>query len=251
MADQAQPNSTPNPTPAPQQPQGVPPTPAPAPVPAPTPQPVVPVQEVQQAAQNVQQGMQNATQSAQQATQAAQQGVQNATQAVSGGLQQGMDALKGTGVTDLFKAAENQPKVSSTEKLWAMVSYIPLVAVLALLISGESKYVRLHGRQGLLVFLIFFVCIFVYLVPFIGPLLGGLVQFALFVLGVFSMYQALIGNWWKIPVLGDIAEMIPIDFFTTITKEVVTGQAAPQDMPMDQSQPAAQEPPQQPTPPSA
>ncbi len=247
MADPVQPNQTPNPEPQPQATQQTPVAPAQQPVAA-------PVQEVQQAAQNVQQGMQNATQSAQQATQAAQQGVQNATQAVSGGLQQGMDALKSTGVTDLFKAAENQPKVTSTEKLWAMVSYIPLVAVLALLISGESKYVRLHGRQGLLVFLIFFFCIFVYLVPFIGPLLGGLVQFALFILGVFSMYQALIGNWWKIPVLGDIAEMIPIDFFTTITKEVVTGQAAPQqDMQeaQDQPQQAAQEPPQQPTPPSA
>lgn len=235
MADQAQPN--PSPTPAPQ----------PQPV-QPAQQAAVPVQDVQQATQNLQQGVQNTTQAAQ----VAQQGVQNATQAVSGGLQQGMDALKSTGVTDLFKAAENQPKVNSTEKLWAMASYIPLVAALALLISGESKYVRLHGRQGLLVFLIFFVCIFIYLVPFIGPLLGGLIQFGLFVLSVFSMYQALIGNWWKIPVLGDIAEMIPIDFFTTITKEVVTGQAAPQDMQMtdDQSQQAAQEPPQQPTPPS-
>ncbi|MCC7197601.1 hypothetical protein IT413_05410 [Candidatus Peregrinibacteria bacterium] len=235
-----------NPAPAPQQPQAV--QPAPQPV-----VPAAPVQEVQQAAQNVQQGAQDASQSVQQAGQAAQQGVQNASQAVTGGLQQGMDALKGTGVTDLFKVAENQPKVNSTEKLWAMVSYIPLVAVLALLISGESKYVRLHGRQGLLVFLIFFFCIFVYLVPFIGPLFGGLIQFALFVLGVFSMYQALIGNWWKIPVLGDVAEMIPIDFFTTITKEVVTGQAAPQDAPTgeDQPQQAAQEPPQQPTPPSA
>jgi uncharacterized membrane protein len=240
MADQAQPNPAPTPAPQPQPVQ-------------PVQQAAVPVQDVQQAAQNLQQGVQSTTQSAQQAAQVAQQGVQNATQTISGGLQQGMDALKSTGVTDMFKAAEHQPKVNSTEKLWAMVSYIPLVAALALLISGESKYVRLHGRQGLLVFLIFFVCIFIYLVPFIGPLLGGLIQFALFILGVFSMYQALIGNWWKIPVLGDIAEMIPIDFFTTITKEVVTGQAAPQDMQMpdDQSQQAEQVPPQQPTPPSA
>jgi len=225
------------------------PTPPPVQNPPPTPAPTAPTATPapQQTVQNVELGVQNATQAAQNV----QQGVQNAGQAVTGGMQQGLDALKKAGVTDMFKAAENQPKVNAEEKMWAMVSYIPLVAILSLLIKPDSKFVRLHGRQGLILFGIFFVCIFLYLVPFIGALFGGLIQFAIFVLGVFSMYQALIGNWWKIPVLGDVAEMIPIDLFTTVAKEVVTGEAAPQDqMPPIEQQPPAQEPPAQTPPPT-
>jgi len=179
-----------------------------------------------------------------------------AAEKLTGGLKQGMDQLQVSGVTQMFKVAANQPKVTMDEKLWAGLSYIPLVALAALVIKPESGYIKLHGRQGLLIFIVFFFCIFIYLVPYIGPLFGGLIQFGLFVVGVFSMYQAFIGNWWKIPVLGDIADMIPIGMFTKVTTEVLTGQPAPQEpvpgsvnepapvqpVEMPPAQPAGQEP---------
>jgi len=165
----------------------------------------------------------------QQNLQASAEQAQKAAEHLAGGVMQGMDKLKQTGVTDIFKKAENQPPVTMEEKMWAGISYIPLVALVALVIKPESGYVKLHGRQGLLMFLIFFFCIFVYLVPFVGPAFGGLVQFALFILGLFSMYQAFIGNWWKIPILGDLANVIPLSLFEKVTKEVITGQAASQE----------------------
>ena len=152
-----------------------------------------------------------------------------AAEQLKGGLKQGMEQLKQTGIAGMLKPAASQPKVTTEEKLWAGISYIPLVALAALVIKPDSGYVKLHGRQGLIIFLIFFFCIFVYLVPYIGPLFGGLIQFGLFITGLFSMYQAFIGNWWKIPVLGDLSEMIPIDMFAKVTKEVVTGQPVPQE----------------------
>jgi uncharacterized membrane protein len=172
------------------------------------------------------QGQQVADQSSLQAS--AVQAQKDAGQ-LTGGFMQGMDKLKQTGVTGMFKKAENQPAVNMEEKLWAGISYIPLVAIVALIIKPESGFIKLHGRQGLLIFLIFFFCIFVYLVPFIGPLFGGLIQLALFVLGVFSMYQAFVGNWWKIPVIGDLAEVIPLSLFEKVTKEVITGQPSAQE----------------------
>ena len=163
-----------------------------------------------------------------------------AAEQLAGGLKQGMEQLQQTGVAGVFKTAEKQPKVTTEEKLWAGLSYIPLVALVALIIKPDSGFVKLHGRQGLLIFLIFFFCIFVYLVPYIGLLFGGLIQFALLVLGLFSMYQAFIGNWWKIPVLGDLAEMIPVGAFTKVTTEVITGQPAPQEPPAGAEKEAAQ-----------
>ncbi len=126
----------------------------------------------------------------------------------------------------VLKKAENQPPVSSDEKLWGLISYVPLVGLIGLVVKPESAYIRLHGRQGLLLFLIFFFSIFVYLLPFIGPLVGAIIHIGVIVLGVFSMYHAFIGNWWKIPAIGDIAEQIPLDAFTKVTREAVMGPGA-------------------------
>ena len=43
------------------------------------------------------------------------------------------------------------------------------------------------------------------------------------------MYQAFIGNWWKIPVLGDLAGLIPVEMFTKVTREAVMGPMAPEN----------------------
>ncbi|MBU0667908.1 hypothetical protein KJ951_00830 [Patescibacteria group bacterium] len=125
---------------------------------------------------------------------------------------------------EILKAAKEQPKTTSEEKIWALLSYIPFVALVSLVMKPESNYVKLHGRQGLLLFMIFFGSIFVYLVPFIGPVVGIIIHFAAIIIGIFSMYQAFIGNWWKIPVLGDIAEIIPVEGLTKVARGAMMGE---------------------------
>lgn len=128
------------------------------------------------------------------------------------------------GLQNIAKPAANQPTVSGEEKLWGFISYLPLIGpLLALILKPESDYIKLHGRQGLLIFIFSFFNIFIYLFPYIGPFLGIIVHFGLIILAAFSMYQALIGNWWKIPVFGDIAEMIPTDLFVKVSREAVMG----------------------------
>lgn len=124
---------------------------------------------------------------------------------------------------EILKTAGNQPSVSSEDKIWGLISYIPLMALMALVLRPSSDFIKLHGRQGLLIFLIFFFSIFVYLVPYIGPLIGAIIHFAMIGIGLFSMYQAFIGNWWKIPVLGEISELIPVEMFAKVTREAVMG----------------------------
>jgi uncharacterized membrane protein len=130
-------------------------------------------------------------------------------------------------VSKMLKAAPNQPKVTTEEKLYGGLSYIPLAPIVTLMLKGDSGYVKLHGRQSLVLTGLFFVCIFFYLLPYLGLWLAGVIQFAVMVIGIFSMYQAFIGNWWKIPILGEIAELIPVGLFVQITKEAITGQVQP------------------------
>ncbi len=124
-------------------------------------------------------------------------------------------------VPEILKPAQGQPPVSSDDKIWGLVSYIPLLALMALVLKPGSAFIKLHGRQGLLIFLIFFFSIFIYIVPYIGPLIGIIIHFGMIGIGLFSMYQAFIGNWWKIPVLGDISELIPVEMFAKVTREAV------------------------------
>ena len=120
-----------------------------------------------------------------------------------------------------------QPAVPMDEKIWAALGYIPMVALVSILIKPKSDYVKLHGRQGLLLFLLFIGTILLYVLLFpLGAVLGFLGQMFLMVVAVFSIYQAIIGNWWKIPVWGDFAEKIPVEKLIAITTEAVTGQQA-------------------------
>ena len=145
------------------------------------------------------------------------------------------------------KSSQPQPPVTADEKLWGALAYVPMVALVAFLIKPHSDFVKLHGRQGLLIFLIFFFTIFLYVIlPPIGPLFGGLIQLAMFVIGVFSVYQAFMGNWWKIPVLGGIADALPVEMFTQTATTAITGQQPAAQPPMEQAAPVEQTPPQNP-----
>jgi uncharacterized membrane protein/uncharacterized protein YjbJ (UPF0337 family) len=223
-----------------------------------TPQPAVKIDIAGQASQMAGKATQFAGQASQVAgnVQGSVDQAKKAADQVSGQLKGGVEQLKKVDVTKMFQAAAGQPAVTQYEKLLGGVSYIPLAPIGTLVIKGDSNFIRLHGRQSLVLTAIFFLCLFLYLLPFIGVWLAGVIQFATLILGAFSMYQALVGNWWKIPILGDIAEMIPIGFFVQIAKEAVTGQ--PQEAAVTEEKPAAetpppapaQEPPAAPTPPS-
>lgn len=182
-------------------------------------------QQTQQASQNAQNAVGQVQQTGQQLTQGAQNVMGQATQVTGQATQ-----LFGQAAQLLTsKPSQPQPPVTQDEKLWAALSYVPMVALVSFLIKPKSAFVKLHGRQGLLIFLIFFFSIFLYIIlPPLGPIIAGLIQFGMFVVGIFSIYQAVLGNWWKTPVLGNIADMLPIDMFTSVATQAVTGQESSQ-----------------------
>lgn len=119
--------------------------------------------------------------------------------------------------------APHEGTTSNTERLWGMLSYIPLLAILALVLHPRSEYIKLHGRQGLLIFLALFFSVFIAVIPILGGVLLVLIHLAFYVLILMGMYQAFTGVWWHIPVLGEVAAMIPLEFFTVVTREAVMG----------------------------
>lgn len=126
---------------------------------------------------------------------------------------------------------QQQPAVTKDEKVYATISYIPFVAILSIIIKPDSAYVRLHSRQGLLLTVLFlFSGIFAAIVTIfglIGQLLGlliGLIPLACIFIGAYSMYLAMVGYWWKIPLLSAVSDLIPVEAMAKVSKENITGQ---------------------------
>ncbi len=73
-----------------------------------------------------------------------------------------------------------------------------------LFIEKENSFVRFHAMQSIAVFVPLTIASFILpFVPFIGGLLTSVVGVMEFLLWLFLMYQAFIGNRFRIPIAGD------------------------------------------------
>lgn len=101
------------------------------------------------------------------------------------------------------------------------LTYIPIIAIVFLVIEKSSRFVKFHAVQSLLLCLGFFVIYFALTVLgfVLGniPVIGFIVSFALifvylalglggFVLWILALIKAFQGQKWKMPYIGDIAE---------------------------------------------
>jgi len=74
-------------------------------------------------------------------------------------------------------------------------------------VEKKNKFVRFHAMQSIVVFGSFFVANLVLLVlPVLGVIIGGLLSLLSLVLWILLMIKAYQGEFFKLPIAGDIAE---------------------------------------------
>lgn len=93
-------------------------------------------------------------------------------------------------------------------KAYAILSYLWILCLVPLILKKENKFAMFHAKQGLILFIGELVVGFVGIIPILGwmVLFFGTVLFGL--LSLIGIVQVLMGNFWKMPVVGDIAEKI-------------------------------------------
>ena len=92
---------------------------------------------------------------------------------------------------------------STEERFFALLSYLWILFLIPLLAKKDNKWIHQHAKQGFILFLAGFL---VWI-----PLLGWILGIYLFVCWVIVIIKVLIGApFWKIPLVGDIAEKINI-----------------------------------------
>jgi len=92
---------------------------------------------------------------------------------------------------------------SSEEKNLAALGYIPVICLIILIIKKHHPFICFHAKQGLIMCLCFF--LFWYL-----PIVGAVLNFFLVALIFVGLIKAKEGEYWKAPILGNLAEKIKV-----------------------------------------
>jgi uncharacterized membrane protein len=91
----------------------------------------------------------------------------------------------------------------------AVLSYLLgfITGIIFYLIEKENKFVRFHAMQSMVTFgALWVLSIAVWVIPFIGGLLAPLIYILEFILWIILMIKAYQGEYFKLPIAGDIAE---------------------------------------------
>jgi uncharacterized membrane protein len=97
-------------------------------------------------------------------------------------------------------------------KIWAFIGYWGILFLVPLLGKRDNKFALFHGKQGMVLFI--FLVVVVWILGFI-PIIGWFILRPIgwliwLILAIIGMVMSLQGKYWKMPVLGDIAEKIKI-----------------------------------------
>lgn len=98
-------------------------------------------------------------------------------------------------------------------KIWALLSYLGPLCLLPLLVKKDNKFILYHGKQGLVLFIGEFIVLLISFISILKGLIGFISLISGWVFAVYSiigMLQSLKGNYWKAPVVADLAEKIDI-----------------------------------------
>lgn len=94
-------------------------------------------------------------------------------------------------------------------KAMAVLSYIGILCLIPLLAAKESKFAQFHAKQGLVLFLAEIVVGILYAIPVINVVMffiGWILYILVLILAIMGIVYTLQGKYWKMPVLGGLAE---------------------------------------------
>lgn len=93
-------------------------------------------------------------------------------------------------------------------KFFAVISYLSFLCIISLVLKKDNKFALYHAKCGLVLFVFEFASLIISIIPLLGWLIGtaGFVLFTL--VSLWGILQALMGNYYRLPVISDIADKI-------------------------------------------
>ncbi|MFH1414181.1 MAG: hypothetical protein ABIG56_04980 [Candidatus Omnitrophota bacterium] len=104
---------------------------------------------------------------------------------------------------------QKKDKVVLEGTFFASISYIGFLCIVSLILKKNNKFALYHAKQGLVLFVFEVAGFIISIIPILGLFLGiGTVIFAL--VSLWSILQALMGNYHRIIFVSEIADKITI-----------------------------------------
>ncbi len=107
--------------------------------------------------------------------------------------------------------------ISEEEKLWGFIAWLLSIvgAVLALVLKPGYRYVRYWAYLSIAFFIVslaaWVLSTVLAFIPIIGWVLGALISLALFVVWIIGIVKSLSKEYWRPPLVYDIAKMIGVE----------------------------------------
>lgn len=95
-------------------------------------------------------------------------------------------------------------------KIFAVLGYIFILCLVPLLLKKDNKFALFHGKQGLILFIFEIAALIISAIPLLGWIIGVLALIIFPILSLIGIVRALMGEYWKMPIFGDLAEKITI-----------------------------------------
>ncbi|MBN1793822.1 MAG: hypothetical protein JW844_02530 [Candidatus Omnitrophica bacterium] len=95
-------------------------------------------------------------------------------------------------------------------KFFAIVGYIGVLCLIPLLLKKDNRFALFHGKQGLVLFIGWVAAGVLNIVPVLGQIIWVIAAVVFGLLSLAGILQVLMNNYWKMPVVGDIAEKISL-----------------------------------------
>lgn len=109
--------------------------------------------------------------------------------------------------SDIKLQNSNLENITESEKFLSAIGYFGFLAVLPLALKPESEYCSYHGKQALLLALVFTV---IAAISVILPGGFGLISLLHLCITIYGAMQAHKGKLWNMPVLGELSRKLPI-----------------------------------------
>ena len=106
------------------------------------------------------------------------------------------------------KKVPAQDKEVQEGKIYAVIGYLGILCIIPLLLKKENKFALFHGKQGLVIFIGEVGAAILNIIPILGQLIWVLAVLVFGILSLVGIVQSLTGSYWRMPVIGDIAEKV-------------------------------------------
>ena len=104
--------------------------------------------------------------------------------------------------------AKADKTLTGGEKILGVLSYFGFFCILPLVLKPKSEFCQFHGKQGLIITLIFLILsLFVYIIPAMRWVFG-LTHLLLSIIGIVFAAQ---GKIFEFPIIGDMAKKLDFD----------------------------------------